>query len=383
MKRSILFLVGVQLASLINVTTFAACPSMDFTGDCRVNFDDFAIMASGWLTTYDANDLADMASEWLDEGEPLPDPNGMVFMPIPAGTFQMGDSFSEGPVCERPVHTVTLSFFKMSKYEITNGQYCDFLNSAYPTQIKEVDGVIYAVSDTGNSYLYCDTSASSSYSQIDFSVNVFSVMTKPAIDGRDMVNDPVVQVSWYGAVAYCNWLSSEEGKESCYNLSDTNWLCDFTKTGYRLPTEAEWEYAARGGLSGNRFPWGDTITHSQANYYSSIDHIYDISPTSDYHPTWNDGIEPYTSPVGSFSANGYGLHDMAGNVLEWCNDWYGSTYYSISPGTNPTGPTTGYYRVNRGGGWHYEADFCRVSFRNYHYPPSYHHSSSGFRVCLD
>jgi formylglycine-generating enzyme required for sulfatase activity len=175
-------------------------------------------------------------------------------------------------------------------------------------------------------------------------------------------NHPAHTMTWYDAVKWCNARSEKEGRVPAYYTSalqttvyrsgqvnvDNSWVkwC----TGYRLPTEAEWEKAARGGSSGQRFPWGNTITHSQANYYSSTSNAYDISPTRGYHPTFT-GVSPYTSPVGYFGANGYGLYDMAGNVWEWCWDWYSSSYYSSSPGTDPRGPISGSYRVFRGGGW--------------------------------
>ncbi len=286
---------------------------------------------------------------------------------IPAGTFQMGDSKIEGNSDEHPVHTVTLDSFAMGKYEITNGQYRDFLNSALAQNLITITNNVVYKSGSGTSYPYCDTAASSSYSQIVYSNNTFSVRTK---SGRDMTNDPMVRVSWYGAVAYCNWRSQQEGKQTCYN-DFVNWTCDFSKKGYRLATEAEWEYAARGGRAGSRFPWGDTINQTQANFYSYT-YSYDVSPVKNqYHPLWNDGVYPYTSPVGFFDgslkyktnynwpgsatsyqtasgANAYGLYDMAGNVWEWCHDWYGS--YSSGSQTNPSGPGTGTYRVIRGGG---------------------------------
>jgi formylglycine-generating enzyme len=302
----------------------------------------------------------------------------MEMIAIPAGVFQMGDSFNEGGSEERPVHPVQLDSFQMCKYEITNGMYKDFLNAMYPAQLKVINGVVFAVQDDDNSYPYCVTSPSNSFSQIVFSNNTFSVRIKK---GREMSNDPMVYVSWYGAVDFCNWLSQKEGTDTCYDLS--TWQCDFTKKGYRLPTEAEWEYAARGGLSGKRFPWDDTISHGQANYQSNSTQIYDISQTRNYHPIWNDGIKPYTSPVGSFSPNSYGLYDMVGNVWEWCNDsitenssFYGTTPY---PHVNPTGPLLGEGRIARGGCWFSTADHCRVA-RRANNSPSRQEANVGFRV---
>ena len=124
------------------------------------------------------------------------------------------------------------------------------------------------------------------------------------------------------------------------------------------------------GLSGKRFPWGDTITHSQANYYSSSSFSYDVSPTRGYHPMYGVAPRPYTSPVGSFAPNGYGLYDMAGNVWQWCWDWYGSSYYSTAPGTDPQDPPPGTNRVIRGGGWEYDAIRCRTASRRAFAPGS-------------
>ena len=306
---------------------------------------------------------------------------------IDSGQFDMGDHHGDGDSDELPVHAVLLDSFFMSKFEITNQQYCDYLNVAYPAQIKVVAGVVYASSDTSNSYPYCDTHSYDADSQIDYNdiSGTFSVRTKGV---RDMSDDPMVEVSWYGAVGYCNWRSQQEGKEACYNLS--TWECDFSKHGYRLATEAEWEYAARGGNHNPyyRFPWGDTISHSQANYYSnwsggSPSYPYDVSPTEGHHPDWIDGIKPYTAPVGSFSDNGYGLYDMAGNVYEWCNDWWDSNYYSTSPYDNPQGPA-GIRRVVRGGSW-YASDAwpCRVSCRHLYGRPYHSNRDVGFRVVLD
>jgi hypothetical protein len=192
-------------------------------------------MLSENLMRHKSVDAGQFAQYTLIEDDRLPE----EFPIIPAGTFDMGDSFGDGDSGGRPVHTVTLDSFAIGKYEITNGQYCDFLKATFPTQLKVVGGIVYASSDIGNSFLYCDTSTSYSYSQIAFSNNTFSVRTK---GGRNMSNDPIVCVSWYGAVAYCNWRSRLEGYQPCYDLS--TWTCDLLKNGYRLPTEAEWEYPA-------------------------------------------------------------------------------------------------------------------------------------------
>ncbi len=402
---------------LISPPVWAAIPG-DFEPDGDVDFNDFAVLAGAWLTApddpgwnpacemafppdqlIDALDLAAFSEYWL-VCEPSVLPPDMVL--IPGGTFQMGDTFGEGYSWEWPVHTVTVGSFYIGKYEVTNRRYCDYLNSALGRGLITVTGGVVHQAGSPTSRPYCDTHSPDSNSQIDYSQAVFSVRTKA---GRSMVDDPMVRVSWYGAAAYCNWRSRQDGYEQCYDLSA--WNCDFSKNGYRLPTEAEWEYAARGGLSGRRFPWGDDISHTRANYYSyweqhGPDVPYDVSPTGGYHPLWDDGIWPYTSPVGFFDgkikykadynwladatsyqttsgANDYGLYDMAGNVRQWCNDWYGA-YGSISQ-IDPTGPDSGAYRVLRGGLWNHSAFYCRVAYRYGGQPD--HRSTYGFRIVLD
>lgn len=158
---------------------------------------------------------------------------------------------------------------------------------------------------------------------------------------------PVHTVSWFDCVKWCNAKSEKEGRFPCYTVSGVVYRagmsfpeCDFSVDGYRLPTVEEWEYASRGGSPSNRFPWGDTITHSNANYYSNASYPYDVSSTRGYHPEYSTGDLPYTSPVGSFAPNDYGLYDISGNLWEWCWDFK---------------PDEGEWtRSARGGGWDLE-----------------------------
>jgi len=278
-------------------------------------------------------------------------PNNMAL--IPAGSFTMGDTFSEGYSDELPLHSVYVSAFYMDQYEVTKALWDDVYNWAI------MHGYSFDNAGSGKA-----------------------------------ANHPVQTIDWYDCVKWCNARSEKENKAPAYYTDAglsvpyrTGQVAPYVNwsSGYRLPTEAEWEKAARGGAGGQRFPWGNTISWSQANYYayplSAGGYAYDINPTAGYHPKFNDGVTPYTSPVGYFAPNGYGLYDMAGNVWEWCWDWYSSIYYSSSPGTDPRGSAPGSNRVDRGGGWGYYAIGCRAASRDRNYP-SYGNYDVGFRSVL-
>ena len=274
----------------------------------------------------------------------LADKAMMKFCYCPPGSFQMGNAMTEDKdLSNAPIRTVTVSAFYMGQNLVTKADW---------------DGV----RKWGLANGYKDLAEGMS-------------------NGH---NHPVLKISWYQAVKWCNALSEMEKLTPCYMLSGAVYrttdskevVCNWSANGYRLPTEAEWEKAARGGLSGKRFPWGDTISHKEANFKNDGKEAYQTGTTGP-HPTWGKGAGSYTSPVGSFPANGYGLYDMAGNVRQWCWDLYGS--YAVGSQTDPHGSTSGSARVDRGGVWGYGAGYCRVAFR-YGSGPAVSNGSFGFRV---
>lgn len=303
-----------------------------------------------------ANDVATPAS-------------GMVL--IPAGEFVMGDHHDGGGFGSLPLHTVYTDAIYMDKFEVTNQQYADALNWAYKQGLITVSGGV--VRRFGGTNLpYCLTTSGSSYSRIIWDGGTFGVTA-----GKE--NHPMVMMTWYGSAAYANWRSGIEGRTPCYDTS--TWACNFAANGYRLPTEAEWEKAARGGNTNPyyRYPWGDSINDSQANYLYSGD-LYETESQPSTTPVgYYDGGQ---TPAGVDMANGYGLYDMSGNVHEWCNDWWDGSYYSVSPYSNPKGPASGAYHVVRGGAWNW-FDFLSCAFRHYDGSPSDMFNSFGFRLALN
>ena len=234
---------------------------------------------------------------------------------VNGGTFMMGSPSGTGYSNEHPQHSVTVSSFRISKYEITNQQYADFMNAINSNADGSVGGVEYLDMDDGD---------------IQISHNGSSFVVDA---GKE--NYPVLEVSWYGAKAYCEHY------------------------GGRLPTEAEWEFAARGGNSSNGY------TYSGSNNIDDVAWYYD-----------NSGNTTHT--VGTKSPNELGIYDMSGNVWEWCSDWYDRSYYGSSPSNDPQGPAMGASRVGRGGSWNFGASGCRVAYRADGFPTG-SNNNLGFR----
>lgn len=264
---------------------------------------------------------------------PIPPPSSVVL--IPAGTFTMGDAL-DGDIKSLPLHQVFVSSFYMDATLVTFELWKEVYQWA-----------------TSHGYRFEHEGSGKA-------------------EGH-----PVQTVSWYDVVKWCNARSEMEGRvpayftngalTAVYRSGQIDLLNAWVKwdQGYRLPTEAEWEKAARGGLIGQRFPWGDTISWDQANYGD--------------HPIFDDTVYPYTSPVGYFPANGYGLFDMAGNVWEWCWDWKADYVSGLQ--SDPRGPPSGNGRRIRGGSYITGAGACSSAFRYAAFPKGVD-DAIGFRCVL-
>ncbi len=220
---------------------------------------------------------------------------------IPAGWFFMGSD--QGQDNERPTHRLWIDAFQLADCQVTNAEYARFLRAAgrLPTPFWQDPNLSHP-------------------------------------------EQPVVGPSWHEAAEYCTWLSALTGSH------------------YRLPTEAEWERAARGGAEGALFPWGDASPESLPNYATR----------------WRTGPEV----VGQSAPNGFGLFDICANVHEWCSDWYDPTYYAVSPDRNPRGPESGQRRASRGGSWRHHVKVTRCAARS-SIPPAFQYADYGFRVACD
>jgi len=287
-----------------------------------------------------------------------PPPGSRNMVPIPGGTNSGTNPLAEGESYREwypATYSLTVDTFYMDKYEVTNDEMVRVMQWAY-------DNGNISASSIGVTNLMNDQQE-----LLDLDATECRITWDGASFGMKSTKGsgyPCVEVSWYGSVAYCNYRSEMDERTPCYNLSD--WSCNFSANGYRLPTKDEWEYAARGGLSGKRFPWGDTVNHNNANYRANGSvYSYDTSPYTIYtfHPDYDEGGEPYTSPVGDFAANGYGLHDMAGNVWEWCN---GASVFG---------------RYISGGGWAGYAEGLRCGLEG-DGDPDYSHAPPRFSLCL-
>ena len=269
---------------------------------------------------------------------------GMNLLLIPGGKFVMGSPKSEEDRLDEELpHEVEITQpFYLGKHEVTVGQFKAFVKDTNYRTEAEKDG------KGGKAF------------------NGKEFVQKPEFTWKSLHftqsdDHPVTVVSWNDAVAFCAWLSKKEDKT------------------YRLPTEAEWEYACRGGTK-TRFGAGDKDIDLKAAGNIADATLKMKWKEAVWATNWDDGF-PFTAPVGQFRPNDFGLYDMHGNVWEWCSDWYGEDYYGKSPKQDPQGPLSGKQRVERGGAWSTQPKFCRSAFRDFH-EPEYRSDCVGFRVAV-
>jgi len=285
-----------------------------------------------------------------------PGKEGMIF--LPGGTFRMGNGGKDGFPAdgEGPVHEVTLKPFYIDACTVTNRQFAEFVNAKhYRTEAEKFGwSYVFEMLLTPRQTPYLIGRAPGTPWWFGVKGAFWFQPEGPGSSIDDRMDHPVVHVTWNDAVAYCKW------------------------AGKRLPTEAEWEYAARGGLEQKTYPWGDELTPGGR-------HMCNIWQGT--FPEKNTARDGYigTAPARSFEPNGFGLYNVAGNVWEWVADWFSPTYYAESPKDNPRGPASGDRRCMRGGSYLCHKSYCnryRVAARNANTPDS-SSGNIGFRCAAD
>ncbi|UCF04438.1 MAG: SUMF1/EgtB/PvdO family nonheme iron enzyme [bacterium] len=285
-------------------------------------------------------------------------PGDLVF--VEGGTFEMGNEFGEGDEDEFPVHEVKLDSYYIGMHEVTIGQFRDFVEaSRYVTTAEQDEGASVFIGK-------------------EVEIRLDASWRNPYYEQHD--SHPVVCVSWYDAIAYCNWRSEREGLEKCYSGSGDSIYCDFAADGYRLPTEAEWEYAARSRGRNIKFAWGDGEPYIDGR---PAGNTRDEAARREWQITniWEGYDDGYanTAPACTFAPNWLGVHDISGNVYEWVWDWYDEKYYERSPRDNPHGPPSGEMRACRDAGFACAIRHEAVASRG-RGKPSLTFSWGGFRI---
>jgi len=263
---------------------------------------------------------------------------------VEGGSFMMGNNLADGKtngdLDEKPAHKVTLNSFYICEHELTVKEYREYVEAVKKSMPNPPN------EEWMNSHI--DTK------------KYYVSSGKKWWGWNDL--DPIHNVTWYEAVDYCNWLSKKEGlQQAYYKNEDDGWDLDLTKNGYRLPTEAEWEFAARGGNKSKGFK------------YSGSNNIKEVAWFDD-----NTGLSgPQT--IKTKKPNELGIYDMSGNVWEWCSDYYKASYYSSCPENNPMFSVAMGYRITRGGSWHYQGEFTTVTSRDGP-KPAFSNYNFGFRL---
>jgi formylglycine-generating enzyme required for sulfatase activity len=277
-----------------------------------------------------------LALDFSWERPPLP----KDLVAVKGGPFEMGSSPREpGRRGDETLHTVTVSPFSIGATEVTVGEFRKFVNDTGYRTTAETAGGGWVWNGFQNEFTPGLNWMNPGFEQTE--------------------RNPVVLVSWVDCAVYCNWRSNNEGLKPCYAINGVTVACDFSAGGYRLPTEAEWEFAAKGG-DNLVYSWGNSAAPIDISANLADETVRRRNPELVALSGYNDGY-PFTAPVGQYKPNPFGLYDLSGNVWEWCQDWYGP--YATGKQSDPKGPVMGENRVMRGGAWYNPPGDCRSAIR--------------------